>query len=68
MIYNQLSKKEAKRGLEKSYLFPKTIAPNESHIGVVYFPRNDNASQLLFNFKVGEQDFKTLFKQTIRSR
>jgi hypothetical protein len=66
MIYNHLSKKEAKRGLEKSLMFPKTIGPNESHVGAVYFPRNDDARQLLFNFKVAGQDFKTLFRQSIK--
>jgi hypothetical protein len=68
MIVNQLSKKDAKRGLEKSLMFPRKIGPSETHIGVVYFPRCDNATQLLFNFKMGENDFKTLFKQTINLR
>jgi hypothetical protein len=66
LIYNHLSKKEAKKGLERTLMFPRTLAPSESHIGTVYFPRDDNAKQLLFNFKVGNQDFKTLFQQTIQ--
>jgi hypothetical protein len=68
MIYNHLSKKEAKRGLEKSYMFPRKIGKSETHIGAVYFPRFDNAQQLLFNFKIGNNDFKTLFKQSIQTR
>jgi hypothetical protein len=68
MIYNHLSKKEAKKGLERTVMFARTLAPSESHIGTVYFPRNDAAKQLLFNFKVGGQDFKTLFQQTIQLR
>jgi hypothetical protein len=68
MIYNHLSKKEAKKQLEKSYLFPQKIGKFESHIGAVYFPRNDNARQLLFNFKVGDKDFKTAFRQSIKIR
>ncbi len=68
MIYNHLSKREAKKGLERTLMFPRTLAPSESHIGTVYFPRNDAAKQLLFNFKVNGQDFKTLFQQTIRLR
>lgn len=65
VAFSQLSKKEARKGLERSLLFPRTIAPSESHIGTVYFPRFDNAKELLFNFKTDEQDFKTLFKQTL---
>jgi hypothetical protein len=68
MIYNHLSKKEAKNRLENSYLFPKTIGKSERHIGAVYFPRKDNARQLLFNFKVGDKDFKTAFSQSIKNR
>lgn len=68
LIYNHLSKREAKKGLEKTVMFPRTLAPSQSHIGTVYFPRNDDAKQLLFNFKVGDQDFKTLFQQTIQTR
>jgi hypothetical protein len=68
MIYNHLSKKEAKRGLERSFMFPKKIGKSESHIGAVYFPRFDNAQKLLFNFKVGNSDFKTLFNQKIQFR
>jgi hypothetical protein len=65
MIYNQLSKKEAIKGMERSYMFPRKIGKSEYHLGAVYFPRYDNATKLLFNFKAGGQDFKTLFKQTI---
>lgn len=68
LIYNHLSKREAKKGLERTVMFPRTLAPSQSHIGTVYFPRNDDAKQLLFNFKVGDQDFKTLFQQTIQTR
>lgn len=68
LIYNHLSKKQAKKGLERTLMFPRTLGPSESHIGTVYFPRNDAARQLLFNFKVGNQDFKTMFQQTIRLR
>ena len=68
MIYNHLSKREAKKGLERTLMFPRTLAPSESHIGTVYFPRNDAAKQLLVNFKVNGQDFKTLFQQTIQAR
>jgi hypothetical protein len=68
LIYNSLSKKEARRGLEKSFMFPLKIGPAEAHIGAVYFPRYDDAKQLLFNFKVGERPFQTLFQQTIRVR
>ncbi len=68
MIYNHLSKKEAKKRLEKSYLFPRKIGASKTHIGAVYFPRNDNARRLLFNFKVGDKDFKTEFKQSIKVR
>ncbi len=66
LIYNQLSKKEARKGLERSFMFPRTIGASESHIGVVYFPRYDNAKEMLINFKIGEHDFNTLFKQTIK--
>ncbi len=66
MIHNHLSKKEAIRGLEKNLMFTQKIGPKESHIGTVYFPRSDDAQQLLFNFKMGDKDFKTLFKQRIR--
>jgi hypothetical protein len=65
MIYNQLSKKEAIKGLERSLMFPRKIGKSEYHLGAVYFPRYDTATKLLFNFKAGGQDFKTLFKQTI---
>jgi hypothetical protein len=65
MIYNQLSKKEAVKGMERSFMFPRKIGKSEYHLGAVYFPRYDNATKLLFNFKAGGQDFKTLFKQTI---
>lgn len=65
VAFSQISKKEARKGLERSLLFPRMIAPTESHIGTVYFPRFDNAKELLFNFKTGEQDFKTFFKQTL---
>jgi hypothetical protein len=65
MIYNQLSKKEAIKGMERSFMFPRKIGKSEYHLGAVYFPRYDNATKLLFNFKAGGQDFKTLFKQTI---
>jgi hypothetical protein len=68
MIYNHLSKREAKKGIERTIMFPRTLAPSESHIGTVYFPRNDAAKQMWFNFKVGDQDFKTLFRQTIQTR
>jgi hypothetical protein len=68
MIYNQLSKKEALKGLERSFMFPRKIGKSESHIGVVYFPRYDNATKLLFNFRVSANDFKTMFKQTIKVR
>jgi hypothetical protein len=66
MIYNQLSKKEALKGMERSFMFPRKIGKSEYHLGAVYFPRYDNATKLLFNFKAGGQDFKTLFKQTIQ--
>jgi hypothetical protein len=65
MIYNQLSKKEALKGMERSFMFPHKIGKSEYHLGAVYFPRYDKATKLLFNFKAGGQDFKTLFKQTI---
>jgi hypothetical protein len=65
MIYNQLSKKEAIKGMQRSFMFPRKIGKSEYHLGAVYFPRNDTATKLLFNFKAGGQDFKTLFKQTI---
>jgi hypothetical protein len=65
MIYNNLSKKEAVKGMERSFMFPRKIGKSEYHLGAVYFPRNDNATKLLFNFKAGGQDFKTLFKQNI---
>jgi hypothetical protein len=65
MIYNQLSKKEAIKGMERSFMFPRKIGKSEYHLGAVYFPRYDNATKLLYNFKAGGQDFKTLFKQTI---
>jgi hypothetical protein len=65
MIYNQLSKKEAIKGMERSFMFPRKIGKSEYHLGAVYFPRYDTATKLLFNFKAGGQDFKTLFKQTI---
>ena len=68
LIYNHLSKREAKMGLERTLMFPRVLAPSQSHIGTVYFPRNDAAKQLLFNFKVGDQDFKTMFRQTIQMR
>ena len=68
MIYNTLSRKEARKGLERSFLYPKTIEKSGRHIGTVYFPRNDNAPKLTFNFKVGEQDFETTFKQQVRMR
>ena len=68
LIYNTLSKKEARKGLERSFLYPKTIGKSGKHIGTVYFPRNDNAPKLTFNFKVGEQDFETTFKQQVRMR
>ena len=66
MIYNQLSKKEALKGMERSFMFPRKIGKSEYHLGAVYFPRYDTATKLLFNFKAGGQDFKTLFKQTIQ--
>ena len=65
VAFSQISKKEARKGLEGSLMFPLTIGPAEPHIGTVYFPRFDNAKELLFNFKTNEQDFKTLFKQTL---
>jgi hypothetical protein len=65
MIYNNLSKKEAITGLERHFMFPRKIGKSEYHLGAVYFPRYDTATKLLFNFKAGGQDFKTLFKQTI---
>ena len=68
LIYNHLSKREAKKGLERTLMSPRTLGPSESHIGTVYFPRNDAAKHLLFNFKVGDQDFKTVFQQTIQLR
>ena len=68
LIYNHLSKREAKKGLEKTIMFSRTLEPSELHIGTVYFPRNDAATRLLFNFKVGDQDFKTVFQQTIQLR
>ncbi len=68
MIYNTLSRKEARKGLERSFLYPKMIEKSGKHIGTVYFPRNDNAPKLAFNFKVGEQDFETTFKQQVRMR
>ena len=68
MIFNSLSKKEARYRLERSFLAPKTLAKSGKHIGTVYFPRNDTASKLTFNFKVGEQDFETTFKQEVRMR
>ena len=68
MIYNTLSRKEARKGLERSFLYPTTIGKSGRHIGTVYFPRNDNAPKLTFNFKVGEQDFETTFKQQVRMR
>ena len=68
LIYNTLSRKEARKGLERSFLYPVTIGKSGKHIGTVYFPRNDNAPKLTFNFKVGEQDFETTFKQQVRMR
>ena len=65
MIYNNLSKKEALKGMERSFMFPRKIGKSEYHLGAVYFPRYDTATKLLFNFKAGGQDFKTLFKQMI---
>lgn len=66
MIYNQLSKKAAREGLKQSLMFPQKIGAGQAHIGTVYFPRYDNATQLMFNFKTAEQDFKTLFSQRIK--
>ena len=68
VMYNQLSKRAAREGLERSFMFARKIGPNESHIGAVYFPRFDDATELLFNFKTSGQDFKTLFRQTIQVR
>ena len=66
MIYNQLSKKAARKGLKQSLMFPQKIGIGQTHIGTVYFQRYDNATQLMFNFKTAEQDFKTLFSQRIK--
>ena len=66
LLYNQLSRKAARDGLEKSLMFPRKIGTGQAHIGTVYFPRYDNATQLMFNFKTAEQDFKTLFSQRIK--
>lgn len=68
MIYNQISKKEARDGLKRSLMFPQKIGMEQAHIGTVYFPRYDNAKQLLFNFKTAGQDFETMFRQTIELR
>ena len=65
MIFNQMSKKEARNGLKRSLMFPQKIGKEQAHIGTVYFPRYDNANQLLFNFKTAGQDFETMFRQTI---
>ncbi len=65
MIFNQISKKEARDGLKRSLMFPQKIGKEQAHIGTVYFPRYDNAKQLLFNFKTAGQDFETMFRQTI---
>lgn len=66
MIHNHLSRVAAKKGLEKNLMPAATIGASASHIGTVYFPRSDAAQQLLFNFKVGDKDFKTQFTQKIR--
>jgi hypothetical protein len=68
VLYHQINKREARKGVERHFMFPKKLAPEESYIGTVYFPRFDNASTLLFNFKTDGQDFKTLFSQTIKER
>lgn len=68
VIYNQISKKEARDGLKRSLMFPQKIGTEQAHIGTVYFPRFDNAKQLLFNFKTAGQDFETMYKQTIELR
>jgi hypothetical protein len=68
VMYNQLSKKEARAGLQRSLMFPRKIGPSESHIGVVYFPRCDVAKEMMFNFKTDGHDFKTLFTQKIELR
>lgn len=68
LIYNQISKKEARDGLKRSLMFPQKIGNGEAHIGTVYFPRFDNAKQLLFNFKTAGEDFETMFRQTIELR
>ena len=68
LLFNSMSKKDARRRLESSFLYPRTIAKSERHIGTVYFPRSDNAGKLKFNFKVGKQDFETVFKQEIKVR
>jgi hypothetical protein len=68
VVYNHLSRKAARKGLAESFMYPRKIGKSESHIGAVYFPRYDNAKELLFNFRTNNQDFKTLFKQTIRLR
>ena len=68
LIFNQISKKEARDGLKRSLMFPQKIGKEQAHIGTVYFPRFDNAKQLKFNFKTAEQDFETMFRQTIELR
>ncbi len=68
MLYNQLSRKAARDGLKKSLMFPQKIGTGQAHIGTVYFPRYDNAKQLVFNFRTAGQDFKTMFSQTIKLR
>lgn len=68
LIFNQISKKEARDGLKRSLMFAQKIGAGQAHIGTVYFPRYDNAKQLLFNFKTAEQDFETMYRQTIELR
>ena len=68
LIFNQISKKEARDGLKRSLMFPQKIGTGEAHIGTVYFPRFDNAKQLSFNFKTAGQDFETMCRQTIELR
>ncbi|MBL7813660.1 MAG: hypothetical protein JNL70_01555 [Saprospiraceae bacterium] len=66
VMFSQLTKKEARKGLEKSVMLPKKIGAGETHIGAVYFPRFDAAKELTFNFYTEGRDFVTIFKQKLQ--
>ncbi len=66
LISNKLSERDARGHLEKTYFYPKIVGQSSKHIGTVYFPRNDMARRLRFNFKVKDRDFETPFLQKIR--